>query len=192
MAKEGGDGLVVASALDAAGGKAVAEGVEAEGRNPQSSQEFPVVGPIVPRLVRGGGVGDQEMGGVYQSAQGPEHAEEGGRQGNVPEAGWGFGRVDEEEVLADAVIGKGDALDGFAHVENAGFKVKVLPLEGADFPNPKAGVQADEDAQILEGKVLTEMLQKPFLLVVRERCRRTLLLGLGGESYAAVYGWPCV
>lgn len=52
MAQDGGDGFVVASALDAAGGEAVAEGVEPDGRNAQPGKEPSEIGPIISGLVR--------------------------------------------------------------------------------------------------------------------------------------------
>ena len=65
VAEEGGDGLVVAAAFDAAGGEAVPQGVEADGRNVEPPQELAEVCPIVAGLHRGGGVGDDVMVGPH-------------------------------------------------------------------------------------------------------------------------------
>ena len=183
-------GLVVALALDAAGGEAVAQGVEAHRGDSQMVKDAQEIVPVVAGLQRSGGIGHHEIIRVHNPQECPDGCGQGLGDGDVADRRNGLGRADGEIILLLPAVGKIDAGKGFAHVKDAGGHIQVFPLQGADFADAKAGVEADQDAQIPEGEVGFEVRCQALLLGQREDGKGFLLRCGCGVMNASLHVGP--
>ena len=154
VAEEDADGLVVAFALDAAGGEAVAEAMEAHAGETQPEQETGEVAAVAAGLRGRGGVGEHVEVAPHDLLQGTYQRQQVAGHGDLPDGASGLGPVDNELRILFPPVRHIDALDGLAHAYDSGGHVDVVPLQGAQLADAQAGVQADKDAQVEEAEVL--------------------------------------
>lgn len=191
VSQDGRHGLVVASALNAAGGKAVSQGVEAQGRNVQRQEELVVVVPVVAGLQWLWGIAEHVILRAHELRQRPDPGQKLPRQGNVPQAGRRLWGADGDGVLLDGAVGKIDTLDGPPDAEDAGAGVQILPLKAAYLANSETALEADEYAQVPEREVLLEIIYEFSLLMSGEDGRNAFLPAHAGEVDLAVVLRPC-
>lgn len=160
MAQEGADRLVVAVALDAAGGEAVTEGVEIQARQVQLFQQAQV------KLAVGIGLfGDERAGddvavgrnySFYRRYQYPQL----GRQGDVPAGCLCLGRANHDGGAPFSTCLYADAFDGPLYGKRTGFRVDVRPAQGTDFADTQSHCQTDVDAEIPVAVMSPDVLQQ--------------------------------
>ena len=140
MTKKYANGLVITLALDAARGEAMPETVETHLGKSKLLLEFIKVAAVCTGFGWCSCVGkdievpsDNLLQWTDQGQQIPCH-------GDVPNGVLGLGFVDDEFCVFFLPIHQVDALYGFAHTDYTSCYINVIPLQGADFANAKAGI----------------------------------------------------
>ena len=76
------------------------------------------------------------------------------RHGNLADGVLGLWSIDDQFCAPFFIIGQVNPLDGFVYADDAGGHIHIIPLQGADFADTEAGIEADENAQVLEREML--------------------------------------
>lgn len=140
MTKEDTDGFIVAFALNAAGGKAVTQAVEAHFGEAELLLEFVEVAAVGSWFRRLCSIGEHIEIPTDNLLQRAHERQEVTGHGNLPDGVLSLGFVDDEFCVFLLPIHQVDALDGFAHTDHTCSHIDVIPLQGADFADSKAGV----------------------------------------------------
>lgn len=148
MAEEDADGLVVAAALDAAGGEAVAEAVELEPWHAEAEHQFVVVVAVGAGLGRPLGIREDICTAVDPCQERPEHLAELARNRNPAHRCGGLRRADDKFGMLLTFLDDVNALDGLGDVDDAGGKVDVLPFQCADLTDAETRAKAYVNAQV--------------------------------------------
>lgn len=125
-------GLVVAVALYAPCGEAVAQAMKLDNGNVKSFQQAVVVVTIGARFGRLTIVGQDVERAVYYFHQGCKYLVEFARQRYLAVRILRLGRTDNQLRVAAVAINDVDALNGLGDGDNSLGEVNVLPCQGAD------------------------------------------------------------
>ena len=190
VAEDGGNGFVVAVALDAAGSEAVAQRMKAYGRDVQPPQQPGEVIAVVARFQWGGRVRNHKILRVDDLPQRAQNRGQGPGDGDVPHGCRSLGRADAQRILPLTAVRKPHSRNGLAHANLPRTGVDILPLQRADFTDPKPAVEADEDPQVAKGEVFLQMPDQPLLPVECKNRHPAQRHRPGGEIHAEVEVLP--
>ena len=172
--------LIVASAFDASGGKAVAEPVKLEAGEIKLVDQRIVIRAIDAWLGRLGVVGEHIEVGADYAEEWLEKATEFIAQRYVADGALRLGHsFDQLRVTRPIGVDDLDALERATNADDFLCRVDIRPFQGTELSDAYASAQADEDTQVAEGEMLTNEAHNTTLIVtgkdvkagVRVRCR---------------------
>lgn len=157
VAKEDADGLVVAVALNAPGGKTMAEAMKSHLREFQIIQKLLKEDPICPWLDRRCPIrqyikiaSDYLLEWFYQRQQVFRH-------GNVPDGILRLRSILDELSGFCLSLNQINPLQSSAHPDYPSLNVNVIPPQRTDLTDAEPCIETDVDAKVHEGKVLTDV-----------------------------------
>ena len=192
VAKERAHGLVVAVALDAAGGEAVAQSVVLQPGDAEPGHQPVVIVAVSARFGRRRLVGQDIVVGVDHPPQRFHHGEQLAAHRYLAAGVLGLGRIDDELRVLAFALNDVYALDGAVHGDCPVVHVDVAPSEATHFAYAQSCGQADVDAQVAECEVLLDVVENLPVLCYGEHLRFLGHLRRGVLDVPLAVGHPFV
>ena len=184
--------LIVASAFDASGGKAVSEPVKLEAWDIKLVDQRIVIRAIDAWFGWLGVVGEHIEVGADYAVKWLEKATEFIAQRYVADGTLRLGHsFDQLRVTRPIGVDDIDALECATNADDFLCRVDIRPFQGTELSDAYASAQADEDTQVTEGEMLTNETHNAALMVTGENVRacvrvRSRIADLNGCSRPVV------
>ena len=180
MTEEDADGLVVAVALNAPGGKAVAKAMKPHLRKFQIIEKLLEEDPISPRLDRHCPIRQHIKIASDYLLERFDEREQVFRHGNVPDGILRLGSILDELGGFCLSLNQINPLQSSTHPDYTSLKINVIPPQRTDLSYAEPGIETDVDAKVHEGEVFPDVSHE-FSLAGKGKHFDILLFPFGRE-----------